>query len=132
MKNKLLIFVSAAVVLLLILYYFSFSGKSEFSISPDRFEELTKENGVVILDVRSNFEFGGDKIKGAVNMSYTAPGFDSRVSQLDKDKTYLVYCATGSRSAGACSEMKKLGFKHIYNLSGGFEHWKNEGMPVTR
>jgi len=86
----------------------------------------------VILDVRSGFEFGGDKITGAKNISYTSGGFKSYVEKLDKSKTYLVYCASGSRSVGAVNTMKQMGFENVYNLKGGIEHWKSAGMPVVR
>jgi phage shock protein E len=132
MKNKLLIISVTAVALIFLVYNFFTAGPSEFSVDPSKFEELAKEKDAVILDVRSKFEFGGDKIAGAKNISYSAPDFNSRVGQLDKDKTYLVYCATGSRSSGACRLMKEKGFKKIFNLAGGIEHWKSAGLPVTR
>ena len=34
---------------------------------------------------------------------------------LDKDKTYLIYCRTGRRSAGARDIMAELGFREVYN-----------------
>ncbi len=132
MKNKILISVVAVIAAIFIVYYFFLAGTSEFSVEPSKFEELAKEKDVVILDVRSSFEFGGDKIAGAQNISYTSGGFKNYVEKLDKSKTYLVYCATGSRSSGACRVMQDKGFKNIYNLSGGIEHWKSEGKPVVR
>ena len=132
MKNKLLITTVTAIAVIFLVYNFFIARASEFSVDPSKFEQLTKEKDAVILDVRSKFEFGGDKIAGAKNISYSAPDFNSSIEQLDKDKTYLVYCATGSRSSGACRLMKEKGFKKIYNLSGGIEHWKSAGMPVTR
>lgn len=131
-RNQLVWILIIAVIAAFIVYNFFFSGTSEFNVTPDKFEQLTKEKDIVVLDVRSKFEFGGDKIAGAQNISYTASDFRERVGQLDKDKTYLVYCATGSRSSGACKVMKELGFKKIYNLSGGMEHWKSDGRPIVR
>src|SRR3989304_1373258 len=132
MKNKILFTALVAIVAIFIVYKFFLSGASEFNVDSAKFEELTKEKDVVILDVRSNFEYGGDKIAGAQNISYSASDFNSRIEQLDKEKTYLVYCASGSRSSGACRVLKDKGFKKIYNLSGGIEHWKSEGKPVVR
>lgn len=131
-RNQVVWILILAVISAFVLYNFFFSGASEFNVTPERFEQLTKEKDIVVLDVRSKFEFGGDKIPGAQNISYTASDFRERVGQLDKDKTFLVYCATGSRSSGASKVMKELGFKKIYNLSGGIEHWKSDGKPVTR
>ena len=132
MKNNSWLIAAAIIIGIFFVYKFFLSGSSEFNVEPAKFEELTKEKSVVVLDVRSKFEFGGDKIAGAQNISYSAPDFKERLNTLDKEKTYLVYCATGSRSAGACSELKSQGFKNIYNLKGGIEHWKSEGKPVVR
>ena len=132
MKNNLIWIAVLAVAVIFFIYKFFLSGSSEFNIEPEKFSELAKEKDVVVLDVRSAFEYGGDKIAGAQNISYSAADFKERIGKLDKEKTYLVYCATGSRSAGACSYLKSAGFTHIYNLKGGIEHWKSTGMPVIR
>lgn len=133
MNNKIIIAVIVVAALILV-YKFFLSGPktTEADVEPAKFEELTKEKDVVILDVRSGFEFGGDKIAGAQNISYTSSGFKGYIEKLDKSKTYLVYCASGSRSVGAVNTLKGLGFEKVYNLKGGIEHWKSEGKPVVR
>jgi len=50
----------------------------------------------------------------------------------DKDKTYLVYCKTGGRGAIVTCDLKKLGYKNVYNLKGGFNAWKKAGEPVEK
>jgi rhodanese-related sulfurtransferase len=132
LKNNLLWIAVLAVAAIFFIYKFFLSGSSEFNVEPAKFEELTKEKDVVVLDVRSAFEFKGEKIAGAQHISYSAADFRDRVASLDKSKTYLVYCATGSRSAGACNYLKSQGFTNIHNLKGGIEHWKSSGMPVVR
>lgn len=133
MNNKIII-AAIVVVALILVYKFFLSGPKSTTadVESDKFEELTKEKDVVILDVRSAFEFGGDKIAGAQNISYTSSGFKPYIEKLDKSKTYLVYCASGSRSAGAVNNMQKMGFEKVYNLKGGIEHWKSEKKPVVR
>jgi rhodanese-related sulfurtransferase len=132
--NNKIIFAAIVVAALILVYKFFLSGPGSTTadVEPEKFEELTKEKDVVILDVRSAFEFGGDKIAGAQNISYTSSGFKPYIEKLDKSKTYLVYCASGSRSVGAVSNMQKMGFEKVYNLKGGIEHWKSEKKPVVR
>lgn len=134
MNNKAFGILVVAIIALLFGYKYFFDGPKATSadVEPSKFEELTKQPDVVILDVRSAFEFGGDKIAGAQNLSFTSKDFKSQVEKFDKSKTYLVYCASGSRSVGAVSTMQAIGFKNIYNLKGGIEHWKSEGKPVVR
>lgn len=133
MNNKIII-AAVVVVALILIYKFFLSGPKSTTadVEPEKFAELTKEKDVVILDVRSGFEFKGDKITGAQNISYTSSGFKSYIEKLDKSKTYLVYCASGSRSAGAVNNMMGMGFENVYNLKGGIDNWKSAGKPVVR
>jgi len=133
LNNKVIIAIAVAAVLVFV-YMFFLSGPKSTSedVTPEKFSELSNEPDAVILDVRSAFEFGGDKIKGAQNMSYTSSGFKAYLDKLDKSKSYLVYCASGSRSVDAVKQMKSMGFEKVYNLKGGIEHWKSAGMPVVR
>jgi len=133
LNNKIIIAIVVIAALVLVYKFFLSGPKSTGAdIEPAEFSDLAKDKDAVIIDVRSGFEFGGDKITGAKNVSYTSGGFKSYVEKLDKDKTYLVYCASGSRSAGAVNTMKQMGFEKVYNLKGGMEHWKSAGMPVVR
>ncbi|MCC7159795.1 MAG: rhodanese-like domain-containing protein [Ignavibacteria bacterium] len=133
-SNKVLLILAVCVILLLIGWKFFFNGakSTAVDIDPAKFEELSKQPEAFVLDVRSGFEFGGDKIAGAKNISFTSKDFKQEAEKLDKDKTYLIYCATGSRSAGAVSVLKALGFTKIYNLKGGIDNWKDAGKPVVR
>lgn len=134
MNNKTFGLLLVGIIALLLGYKYFFDGPKATTadVEPAKFEELTRQPGVIILDVRSAFEFGGDKIAGAQNISFTSKDFKSQVEKFDKSKTYLVYCASGSRSSGAVSTMKAIGFGSVYNLKGGIEHWKSEGKPVVR
>ncbi|MFZ4523150.1 MAG: rhodanese-like domain-containing protein [Bacteroidales bacterium] len=83
------------------------SGNSEFSI----------------LDVRTPGEYSSWHLEGAVNIDFNANEFETNIGQLDKKKTYLVYCWSGSRSSMAVGMMSKRGFGSLYNLSGGVSGW---------
>ena len=85
---------------------------------------LTTENAV-ILDVRTEDEVANGIIPKAINIDiYKGQGFIYQLEELDKDKTYFVYCLAGSRSAQACGIMKQLGFDKVYNLIGGISQWE--------
>lgn len=77
----------------------------------------------VILDVRTPAETAGGVIEGAIELDYRSPDFADQVAKLDKEKTYLVYCASGGRSGKACSAMQDMGFREVYNLKGGYRAW---------
>jgi rhodanese-related sulfurtransferase len=91
-----------------------------------------KENPTfVILDVRTPEEFRSGYVEGAVNMDYYNPGFQVELGKLDRTKTYLIYCRTGSRSESTFALMKDLQFRQIYDLEGGITAWRAAGLPVA-
>ena len=104
-------------------------------ITMEEFDRMRKEKDVVVLDVRTPGEFGEGHVAGAVNLSIAGvplKQFDEQVGKLDKDKTYLVHCARGVRSAAAVSRMQKLGFQHLLDYSGGMDEWRKAGKPLEK
>ena len=104
------------------------SGQSSASfkqIDPAGFKQKMGEKQVVVLDVRTAREVQGGTIPGARVIDYLSSGFSEKVDKLDRDKTYLVYCKSGARSAKACRVMSKMGFTQLYNLAGGYMRWKH-------
>lgn len=91
-----------------------------------------KESTVVVLDVRTPDEFKEGHIAGAVNVDFNDDKFSAAVAKLDKDKTYVVHCQGGGRSGRSLETFKKLGFKNIVHLDGGFAGWRKASLPVTK
>ena len=65
--------------------------------APEYKQMLEKEN-VLLLDVRTPEEFALGKISKASNLNFYEAGFAKKLEELDKDQTYLIYCAAGGRS----------------------------------
>ena len=86
--------------------------------------------GVTVLDVRTANEFAGGHIPGATLVDFYGDDFTSTLEGYDKQKRYLVYCASGGRSSETLLKMKKMGFQNVLNLEGGFMAWKQEGYPI--
>ena len=93
-------------------------------LSPAEFAERIGGKNTVLLDVRTPAETAGGVIEGAIEMDYRASDFAQKVSELDPDKTYLVYCASGGRSGKTCGKLNEMGFAKVYNLKGGYSAWK--------
>jgi rhodanese-related sulfurtransferase len=104
------------------------------NIKPERFDTLRKAdtNSTVVLDVRTREEYQAGHIPGSVMIDFNSDDFEEKVAKLDKEKTYLVHCASGGRSARACKKMEKLGFKKLYNLEGGMGAWEKAGKPIEK
>jgi len=81
-----------------------------------------KENAV-LLDVRTAAEIADSCLDGHIAIDIQQPGFTEKVADLDKSKTYFVYCRSGNRSGQACRYMATQGFGKLYNLKGGMLEW---------
>lgn len=94
------------------------------------------ENGLQVLDVREDDEWDEGHIQNAHFMPYTslAPQLDipARVDELPltHDQSIAVTCATGKRSSTAISMLRRHGYKHLYNVTGGMEAWEKAGFQM--
>jgi sulfur-carrier protein adenylyltransferase/sulfurtransferase len=79
---------------------------------------------LMILDVRQSGEYEKGHIPGAKLIPL--PDLDSRLSELDKGKPTVVYCAIGGRSRAAAQLLAGKGFDNIINLSGGIRAWNGQ------
>ncbi|UUV19249.1 metal-sensing transcriptional repressor [Fusobacteria bacterium ZRK30] len=99
------------------------------SITPQETKKLiTKENDLVIIDVRTEKEFLYEgRLDGAILIDFEKPRiFKREIKKLDRKKTYLIYCAVGHISKEACIEMADLGFENIYEMKGGLKSWQQD------
>ncbi len=125
MKSKINITFFAA-----IFAFIMSSCNAQNKISADEFEQKMKENNTILVDVRTPQEFAEAHLKGAVNIDIYAPDFATRMNQLDKSNTILLYCQSGNRSGQAASELAESGFAAIYDLKDGIGEWKRKGKPT--
>lgn len=104
----------------------------EFSgtVTPQDAWALFQSNKVVIVDVRTNEErkFVGYvpdtvHIPWATGTSFNRnPRFAKELeTKVGKDKTILLLCRSGKRSAAAANVAYNAGFEHVYNIDQGFE-----------
>ena len=107
-------------------------------ISPDEAAALIAKGNALVVDVRDAPEVqASGKVKGAVHVSRgmlefrADPELPSHDKAFDKNKTVIVYCASGGRSALAGKMLKDLGYKDVRNL-GGFKDWAESGKPVEK
>lgn len=93
-------------------------------------QKLVAEKKVIVLDIRTSQEFSAGHIGGATNINFRAGNFDKAIAALDRNQTYLLYCASGNRSTQALPIFEKLEFKSLYHLDGGLKAWQKEKLPV--
>ena len=108
-------------------------GGTPIALKPKDFKsKLSSTPGAVLVDVRTPDEFSEGVIKGAINIDYRDPSFEKKISSLDKDKPYFLYCLSGKRSGEAAKQMQSAGFKTIYTLADGYQGWTDKGLETAK
>lgn len=101
-------------------------------ISNEELVALMTQPDLQLIDVRTPKEVYFGIIEGAQHIDFYDPKFESKMKELNKDKPVVVYCAAGGRSAQTGDVLKNMGFQEIYDLTGGYRHWEEEGLPVKK
>lgn len=128
---------TAKIMLLSLLFLFSIpvSANTEYPHRPKypdvRVIELAKLqsmlNKVVIVDVRSKYEFDTLHIKGAVNIPLNYQGYPKEIAELYKKhkKTLVFYCngKTCSKSYKGTRQAHLAGVKDTYAFDAGVFDW---------
>ncbi len=90
--------------------------------------ELMNDEDLIILDVREKKERKAGYIDGDTHIPLA--NVKNKLDTLDKDKTVLVYCRSGSRSSHIAGLLTRNEFENVYNLKGGIQAWKRAKLPV--
>ncbi len=81
---------------------------------------LDAKQDIFVLDVREPHEYQIVNIKGHLIPLGDLP---TRIHELDSSREIVVHCKSGMRSAKAVDFLRKSGFKHAANLTGGILAW---------
>jgi len=101
------------------------------SIDIDEARRMLEKPGTVLLDVREGDEWRQGHIPQAIGIPR---GFlELRVEEKvpDHKTPVILQCASGTRSLLAARSLRELGYENVYNLTGGFNAWKDRGLPWT-
>lgn len=101
-------------------------------VTPDEVEKAVKtRKDVLVLDIRTEDEFSDGHIPGARNIDFLGSDFAEQIANLDPSKTYVVHCASGSRSSSAQKIFQDHKLK-VLHLKSGFKGWKDAGKRVVK
>ncbi len=77
-----------------------------------------------LIDVREPYEYEAANLNGELIPLATIP---DNISKIEKEKTVIIHCRSGKRSASAIDFLQKNhGFTNLLNLQGGIIAWANE------
>ena len=80
--------------------------------------------GAQVVDVRTAGEYQLAHIPGSVNVPVDQ--LQATAASWNRTASYVVYCASGARSAEASDMMKAMGFKNVADLTGGIATWTGQ------
>ena len=110
-------------------------------VSPaDLVQMLAGKDEVLLVDVRESSEHEQGHIENAhlVPRGILEAAADANYPKhleclyTARERSVVLYCATGGRSAMAAVTLKMMGFKDVYSLAGGFTRWQEDGCPVVQ
>ena len=107
-------------------------------VTPAQAREMMAKGNTLVVDVRDAPELEkSGKVAGAVHHSRgmlefradpVSPYYDKSFA---RDKTIIIYCASGGRSALAGKVLKDMGYGQVYNM-GAFKDWADSGGAVEK
>jgi hydroxyacylglutathione hydrolase len=90
---------------------------------------LQRREPLTVLDVRSESEWQGGHIGGAVHVH--GGTLRERLAEVPRDRPVAVVCGSGYRSSVAASLLLREGYPGVLNVLGGMTAWKAAGLPTT-
>jgi rhodanese-related sulfurtransferase len=101
------------------------------NLSPAEAVTLINRSNAFVLDVRDEAEFASGHIADATHIPLA--DLAARLGELKKhqNKTILVNCQRGMRSAKACDILRHAEFTQVHNLQGGLTAWIEAKLPVV-
>lgn len=89
------------------------------------------ENGAALIDIRESDEVRDGLPAGAVHLTRGYLELKIGETAPDRSQTVLLMCGGGTRSLFAADDLRRLGYRDVRSVTGGFNRWKNEGLPFS-
>lgn len=99
-------------------------------LQPAAANQLLKSTPTLgILDVRDDNERNDGKgtLPNAIALPFSQDP-QAKLTGMDRNRPWLVYCAIGGRSELVAQMMAKLSFKRVYLLRDGYHAWRAAGL----
>jgi rhodanese-related sulfurtransferase len=108
------------------------TGSNPIEISAEDFLKKNDPSTTVVLDARTRQEYEIGHLQGARLLDLSSPDLNRELQELDKNRTYYVYCHSGLRSRSVVNRMRDLGFTESYNIRGGILHLTRAGVSLIK
>lgn len=109
--------------------------KTGNSINVQKAYELMDNKNVKFVDARDKLLYDDEHIQGSLNISVMEFDPESPIlEKINKKDSVIIYCDDEicGLSKKLLEKLDKLGFKNLFVLEGGWELWKNIGLPTEK
>ena len=93
---------------------------------------LDKGDNVNLIDVREDNEWDLGRIPTAIHLGKGIIERDIESVAKNREMELILYCQGGFRSALAAESLKKMGYKNVYSMRGGFSSWAGNEFPISK
>ncbi len=102
-------------------------GEAMRTVTAQEVADRLSQNGLTVLDVRGAGEYAERHIQGAqhIPLGY----LPQKLEALPRERTLVVYCASGYRSLIGASLLRGRGFNNVCNLTDGEDVW-SKVLPI--
>jgi rhodanese-related sulfurtransferase len=130
-NHPFLVAAAAILAVLAIVIEIRHRAAGAFVVAPNDAIRLAN-GGALILDVRDSTAYEAGHIIEARHVPATEIGQRAESFKKYKEKPVLVYCESGSESAGAARTLRASGFSKVVTLRGGLGGWRQENLPLVK
>ena len=96
-------------------------------LTPEQVAELHRQGEIQLVDVREPYEHEAGYIAGDRHVEFSR--LSEQAGSIDKEKTVVFYCRSGSRSVVATQAFRASGYD-ARNMAGGLLAWDRSGLPL--
>ena len=91
---------------------------------------LSSDTSTMLVDVRTAEEYRAGHLRNCTLMDFYQADVRARLRALPRDRSIVLYCRSGRRSADAKRYMDSLGYTRVYNMLGGIVAWQQHNYPL--
>jgi rhodanese-related sulfurtransferase len=95
-------------------------------------EQIQAGRAPLVLDVRSQGEYAGGHVPGAVHIPFAEAAERAASIEGPRDQPIVVYCELGPRAGVAKLALESAGFTNVHYLDGHMAGWRGAGLPLER
>lgn len=106
------------------------------ALQPEQAQAFVDDPTALFIDVRDDAAWQRGHVPGALHApaerlaAFADPSSGQFRPDFGTARRFIVYCETAAHSEQAARTLQSLGYRGVAHVEGGFEAWRNSGLPV--